>query len=218
MDSHYDDETVSRPFFFHYRIPIPRKTSYWISNRGISGNRIDLILILLGYSGLRISFLDQFMVTSSNGNIFRVTGLSAGNTPVSGEFPIQRPVTRSFDVFFDMHLIKRLSKHSRGWWFETLPRQLWRHCNVSVNPPTNPKRQFPAARWEKSLVKQIYEICYLIGENFRTYIIYWKVLYISFVAYTRLFYLMPLTALNDVYPSSTRSYWPFKTPNFRSHR
>ena len=54
----------------------------------------------------------------------------AGNSPVSGEFPAQRPVTRSFDIFFDMHLIKRLSKHSRGRWFETLSRPLWRHCNA----------------------------------------------------------------------------------------
>ena len=53
----------------------------------------------------------------------------AGNSPVSGEFPAQRPVTRSFDVFFDLHLIKLMSKHSRGWWFETLSRPLWRHCN-----------------------------------------------------------------------------------------
>ena len=43
--------------------------------------------------------------------------LCAGNSPVSGEFPAQRPVTQSFDVFFDLRLIKRLSKHSRGWWF-----------------------------------------------------------------------------------------------------
>ena len=58
-------------------------------------------------------------MTSSNGNIFR--GL-----------PAQRPVTRSFDVFFDLCLNKRLSKQSWGWWFETLSRPLWRHCNVSA--------------------------------------------------------------------------------------
>ena len=40
------------------------------------------------------------------------------------------PVTRSFDVFFDLHLNKRLSKQSRRWWFETPPRPLWRHCDV----------------------------------------------------------------------------------------
>ena len=52
-----------------------------------------------------------------------------GNSPVSAEFPAQRPATRSFDVFFDMCLNKRLSKQSRGWWFETLYHPLWRHCN-----------------------------------------------------------------------------------------
>ena len=56
----------------------------------------------------------------------------AGNSPVPGEFPAQRPVPRSFDVLFDLSLIKRLSKHSRGWWFETLSRPLWRHRNASL--------------------------------------------------------------------------------------
>ena len=41
--------------------------------------------------------------------------LCAENSPVTGEIPEQRPVTRSFDVFFDLHLNKRLSKKSRGW-------------------------------------------------------------------------------------------------------
>ena len=36
------------------------------------------------------------------------------NLPVIGEFSSQRPVTRSFDVFFDLHLNKRLSKQSGG--------------------------------------------------------------------------------------------------------
>ena len=52
------------------------------------------------------------------------------SSPVPGESPTQRPVTRSFDVFFDLPLNKRLSKQSRGWLFETLSRPLWRHCNV----------------------------------------------------------------------------------------
>ena len=74
-------------------------------------------------------FACQIMMTSPNGNIFRVTG------PLCGEFtsevPAQRPVMRSFGVFFDLRLIKRLSKHSRGWWFDRLLRPLWRHYNVS---------------------------------------------------------------------------------------
>ena len=68
-------------------------------------------------------------MTSSNGNIFRVTGHCAGKSPVNGEFPAQRPVARNFDVFFHLLLNKRLSKQSRGWWFETPSRPLWPHCN-----------------------------------------------------------------------------------------
>ena len=55
--------------------------------------------------------------------------LCAGNSPVTGEFPPQRPVTQGFYVFFDLRLNKRLNKQSWGRWFETLSRSLWRHCN-----------------------------------------------------------------------------------------
>ena len=66
-------------------------------------------------------------MTSSNGNIFRVTGHLCGEFTGPGEFPTQRPVTRSFDVYFDLRPNKRLSKQSWGWWFETQSRPLWRH-------------------------------------------------------------------------------------------
>ena len=72
----------------------------------------------------------ESMMTSSNGNIFRVTGPLCGEFTGPGEFPTQRPVTRSFDVSLDLRLNKRLNKHSRGWWFETLSRPFWRHRNV----------------------------------------------------------------------------------------
>ena len=58
--------------------------------------------------------------------------ICAGNSPVPGEFPTQRPVARSFDVYFDLRPDKRLSKQSWGWWFETLSHSLWRHRNVIV--------------------------------------------------------------------------------------
>ena len=58
--------------------------------------------------------------------------LCAGNSPVTSEFPVQRPATRSFDVFFDLHLHKRLSKQSWGWWFEMPSLSLWRHSNGLV--------------------------------------------------------------------------------------
>ena len=61
----------------------------------------------------------SLMMTSSNGNIFRVTGPLCGEFTGPGEFPTQRPVTRSFDVFFDLRLNERLSKQPWGWGFET---------------------------------------------------------------------------------------------------
>ena len=68
-------------------------------------------------------------MTSSNGNIFRVTGPLCGEFTGPGEFPTQRPVTRNFDVFFDQRPNKRLSKQLWGWWFETLSWSLWRQRN-----------------------------------------------------------------------------------------
>ena len=73
----------------------------------------------------------DIMMTSSNGNIFRVTGSLCGEFTSPGEFPTQRPVTRRFDVFFDLRLNKRLSKQPWGWWFETPSLSLWRQCNVT---------------------------------------------------------------------------------------
>ena len=54
------------------------------------------------------------MMMSSNGNIFHVTGLLCGNPSVTGEFPSQKTVRRSFEVFFDLRLSNRLSKQDAG--------------------------------------------------------------------------------------------------------
>ena len=78
-----------------------------------------------------ISKNSQHKMTSSNGNIFALLALCARSSPVTGDFLSQRPVTRSFDVFFHLCLNQRLSKQSWGWWFETPSRTLWRHCNES---------------------------------------------------------------------------------------
>ena len=75
-------------------------------------------------------FYGIFMVTSSNGNISALLAICEGNPPVTGEFPSQRPVTRSYEVFFDPRLNERLSKQSRRRWFETPSPSLWCHCNV----------------------------------------------------------------------------------------
>ena len=66
------------------------------------------------------------MITSSNRNIFRVTGpLSPVNSPHKGQW------RRALIFFFDLGLIKHLSKQSRRRWFETPSRSSWRHCNGS---------------------------------------------------------------------------------------
>ena len=58
--------------------------------------------------------------------------LRVGNSPVTGEFPAQVPVTRGFDAFFDLRLNKRLSKQSLGWWYETPSGLLWLQCTAVV--------------------------------------------------------------------------------------
>ena len=78
-----------------------------------------------------------FMMTSSSGQFFALLAICAGNSPVTGEFPTQRPVTRSFDVFVDLRLNKRTSKQSWGWRVEKPSRPLWRHCDVLVQAKMN---------------------------------------------------------------------------------
>ena len=46
--------------------------------------------------------------------------LFEGNPPVTGGLPLQRPMTQSLDVFFDLPLNKRLSKQSRRRWFSDI--------------------------------------------------------------------------------------------------
>ena len=59
--------------------------------------------------------------------------LCVGNSPVTDEFPSQKPVARNFSVFFDLRLKKkRSSKQLRRRWFEMSSRSLWRHCKCSV--------------------------------------------------------------------------------------
>ena len=96
-------------------------TSFWRHN--------DVIIASCARCSGLLMLLPSHMMTSSNGNIFRVTGHLCWEFTGPGEFPAQRPVTRSFDVFFDLRLNKRLSKQPRGWWFETLSWSLWRQCN-----------------------------------------------------------------------------------------
>ena len=100
-------------FVFHWRFLL----------RDIDSQNLALSQVIVLITNGRQTLHD--MMTSSNGNIFHVTGPLCG----PGEFPTQRPVTRGFDAFFDLRLNKRLSKQPRGWWIETQSWSLWRHCN-----------------------------------------------------------------------------------------
>ena len=85
------------------------------------------------WNHLRRTSRDYCMMTSSMETFSALLALCAGNSPVTDEFPSQWPVMRSFDVFFDLRLNKRLSKQSWGWWFETQSGSLWRHCNGNLS-------------------------------------------------------------------------------------
>ena len=84
----------------------------------------------LSHSGhAHIAFIHDDVIKRKH---FRVTSLLCGESLATGEFPSQRPLTRSFDVFFDLRLKKQLSKQSRRRSFETPLGSLWHHCNVVI--------------------------------------------------------------------------------------
>ena len=72
--------------------------------------------------------------------------ICTGNSLVPSEFPAQRPVMQSFDVFSDLRLNKWLSKQLWGWWFETLSCPLcrrghWKGTIFGI-PIINPRQEF----------------------------------------------------------------------------
>ena len=70
-------------------------------NRGILEPGFDYIWIIFRDRQTDHSWRLHQMETFSV-----LLALCVGNSPVTGEFPAQRPVTRSFDVFFDLRLDK----------------------------------------------------------------------------------------------------------------
>ena len=86
--------------------------------------RASAAIVLIQFSGIIPGSVP--MITSLN--IFRVNGPMC----VTGEFPSQRPVTGSFDIFFDLRLNKRLSKQSRRGWFETPSTSLQFYADIDA--------------------------------------------------------------------------------------
>ena len=99
------------------------------------------------------------------------------NSAVTGEFPSQRPVSRSFDVFFDLYQTKQLSKQPRRWWFVTPSRSLWRHCHdfcLFQTPCCKERLEFPLVaffsqpimdHWNYPFIAAVFVLCFITGEN-----------------------------------------------------
>ena len=93
----------------------------------ITGSGIVFIHMYVIWDFYHISL--RKMMTSSDGNIPALLAICAGihrppvNSPHKGQW-------RGALMFsFNLCLNKRLSKQSRGWWFEAPSCPLWRHCN-----------------------------------------------------------------------------------------
>ena len=69
-----------------------------------------------------------FMMTPSNGEFSALPAICAGNSPVTGEFSSQMPVTLSFDIFFDLRLKKTSANHRDAGDL----RRHRAHCDVTV--------------------------------------------------------------------------------------
>ena len=104
----------------------------WLNNReagdlGRCRAHYDVNVMMYMVIGMYVRY------TSMNWDIIDLDMTSLKwNSPVTGEFPSQRPVTWSIDVFFDLRLNKRLSKQSRHRLLETPSHSLWRHSNVII--------------------------------------------------------------------------------------
>ena len=113
-----------------------------------------------GLSKLYIMEWYLIMKTSSNGTFPALQAFCAGSSPVTGEFPAQRPVTRSFDAFFHLRLNKRLSKQSWRWWFETSQRPVTRSFEVFFDRRLNKQlsKQW-RRRWFETSLRPLWRLC-----------------------------------------------------------
>ena len=78
---------------------------------------------------------------------------------------VTKPVTGSFDGFFDLRLNQQLSTQWRCWWFETPSRSLWRHRNV-VLPPIFITHTCTALLQQNTDIKQKH--CYMLYWHAKT--------------------------------------------------
>ena len=99
-------------------------------------------------------------------------------------FPRQRPVTRIFDVFFDLLLHKRLGKQSWHWWFETPSRPLWHQYNANVKfHVRNVCCLSPVNYWYVKLIQTRLKSTWISWKSISVdiYLIHWSWLLIQYI-------------------------------------
>ena len=140
--------------------------------------------------------------------------LCAGNSPVIGEFPAQRPVTRSFDVLVDLHLNKRLNKQWCGWRSETPSCPLWRHCNdiMVKNHPITLK--FGRSLDCRNTGTTVQFKCYDVNIYTRDFVISWYITRYK-MSYRAIEVLKYVWAYSDILKKkNSRVYTSFNKPSF----
>ena len=108
---------------------LPLSLLPWVNFEIVRSFRLEEAVSVCG-----LSATSDDVMTSSNGNIFRVTG----------QFVRGIHHAELWCCFY-LRLNNRLSKQSCGWWFETLSCPLWRHRNGK--PPRLTPSSLPAPRW-----------------------------------------------------------------------
>ena len=93
-----------------------------------------VLMVLVGdwYYHSRLLKWHCNMMTSSNGNLFRVTGLLYGIFTGHPWLPLTKASDAELWCFFYLSPNKRLDKQSRHRWFETPLSSLWRHSNENT--------------------------------------------------------------------------------------
>ena len=113
---------------FSYSLHLDRTDQVLVTTTNVDFSSVDP-------TGINFSFhlhLSSHMMTSSNGNIFCVTGHLCVEFTGHRWIPRTKFSDAEFWCFFDLRLNKRLSKQSRSWWFETPSSSLWRYCNDMI--------------------------------------------------------------------------------------
>ena len=103
------------------------------------------------------------MVTSSNGNTFRITGLLWGESIPYRWIPFTRPVTRSIEIYFVLRLNKRMRKESRHRWIETPWRSLWPQRNCDFHYSSTIQKGSKLRLWIMASQSIYHDMNYLSG-------------------------------------------------------